>query len=202
VLQADAAAGMFQGYWPSSSPVEARTRVRGLGDRPEAASASRSASSARTPSGSSFSYGETASGRQKVTNLRLPGQYDERLFGSVGLQGPYYNWNRWYLPGVGRYLELDPIALAGGFNGAWGPDWYTYAGANPLRWIDRRGLSYEDYLDCVEACHKAMAVCLLTGGAICLATGPAIPYCYAQAGACCIITNELCEKNCEKRQWQ
>jgi hypothetical protein len=29
-----------------------------------------------------------------VTSLRLPGQYDERLFGSLGLQGPYYNWNR------------------------------------------------------------------------------------------------------------
>jgi hypothetical protein len=25
-----------------------------------------------------------------VTNLRLPGQYDERLLASVGLQGPYY----------------------------------------------------------------------------------------------------------------
>lgn len=52
-----------------------------------------------------------------MTNLRLPGQYDERLFaaaGITGLQGPYYNWNRWYLPGVGRYLELDPVALEGG----------------------------------------------------------------------------------------
>jgi len=45
------------------------------------------------------------SGQVVVTNLRLPGQYDERLLGSLGLQGPYYNWNRWYLPGVGRYLE-------------------------------------------------------------------------------------------------
>ena len=84
------------------------------------------------------------SGRTVVTNLRYPGQYDERLLGSVGLQGPYYNWNRWYLPGVGRYLELDPIALAGGFNGEFGPDWYGYANQNPLRWTDRRGLSYFD----------------------------------------------------------
>jgi hypothetical protein len=51
-----------------------------------------------------------------VTNLRLPGQY-ERLLRSLGLQGPYYNWNRWYLPGVGGgYLELDPLALRGQFN--------------------------------------------------------------------------------------
>jgi uncharacterized protein RhaS with RHS repeats len=45
-----------------------------------------------------------------VTNLRLPGQYDERLLPGSGIQGPYYNWNRWYLPSMGRYMELDPIA--------------------------------------------------------------------------------------------
>jgi hypothetical protein len=39
-------------------------------------------------------------GRTVVTNLRLPGQHDERLLGSIGLKGPYYNWNRWYLPSV------------------------------------------------------------------------------------------------------
>jgi RHS repeat-associated protein len=76
-----------------------------------------------------------------VTNLRLPGQYDERLFWSVGLQGPYYNWNRWYLPGVGRYLELDPIALGEGFNG-FGSPWYNYALSNPLRWTDVMGLAW------------------------------------------------------------
>jgi RHS repeat-associated protein len=76
-----------------------------------------------------------------VTNLRLPGQYDERLLGSLGLQGPYYNWNRWYLPGVGRYLEPDPIALRGKMNGFWAPDWYGYANQNPLRFTDPSGLS-------------------------------------------------------------
>jgi RHS repeat-associated protein len=79
-------------------------------------------------------------GRTVVTNLRLPGQYDERLLASVGLQGPYYNWNRWYLPSVGRYLELDPIAKSGGFNGFYGPNWYGYAEGNPLLWTDPRGL--------------------------------------------------------------
>jgi RHS repeat-associated protein len=76
-----------------------------------------------------------------ATNLRLPGQYDERLLGSLGLQGPYYNWNRWYLPGVGRYLELDPIALQGGLNGEYGPDWYSYAQGNPLIRLDPTGRS-------------------------------------------------------------
>lgn len=54
-----------------------------------------------------------------------------------------FAWNRWYLPSVGRYLELDPIAKAGGFNGFYGPNWYVYAEGNPLSNIDPWGL-----LDC------------------------------------------------------
>ena len=81
-----------------------------------------------------------------MTNLRLPGQYDERVFQQAGLnlQGPYYNWNRWYLPSVGRYLEPDAIAMIGGFSGRFGPDWwdwYGYALANPLRFYDPLGLT-------------------------------------------------------------
>ncbi len=79
-------------------------------------------------------------GQAVVTNLRLPGQYDERLLTSIGIQGPYYNWDRWYLPTLGRYMELDPIAVRGGFNGPWGPNWYGYAEGNPLRWTDPEGL--------------------------------------------------------------
>lgn len=86
---------------------------------------------------------DPANGRTVMTNLRLPGQYDERLLASVSMQGPYYNWNRWYLPSMGRYMELDPIALAGGFNGRWGPDWYGYALQNPGKWIDPTGLYTE-----------------------------------------------------------
>lgn len=85
---------------------------------------------------------DSASGRVVVTNLRFPGQYDERLFAAAGIggmQGPYYNWNRWYLPGVGRYLELDPLALGGEINGPGYPDWYSYANANPLRYFDETG---------------------------------------------------------------
>jgi RHS repeat-associated protein len=82
---------------------------------------------------------DPVAGRTVVTNVRLPGQYDERLLGSVDLQGPYYNWNRWYLPSAGRYLEPDTIALAGEFNGAFGPDWYAYAYASPARYTDPEG---------------------------------------------------------------
>jgi RHS repeat-associated protein len=142
VLRGDTATSAFQGYWPSPSPAPARTRVRGFDEPQEATSGAPAASSSRTPSGSSCSYGELASGRQKVTNLRLPGQYDERLLGSIGLQGPYYNWNRWYLPGAGRYLELDPLRLqsVGGHILSTENEWYSYAQGNPLRFTDFMGL--------------------------------------------------------------
>lgn len=77
--------------------------------------------------------------RYVTTNLRLPGQYDERLLSSIGLKGPFYNGQRWYLPSMARYLELDPIALRGGLNGGYAPDWYGYGNANPLRWTDPTG---------------------------------------------------------------
>lgn len=84
---------------------------------------------------------DPATGRTLATNLRLPGQYDERLLASVGLQGPYSNWHRWYLPRMGRYMELDPIAVQGGFSGSgWAPDWYNYVAGNPLSYIDPLGL--------------------------------------------------------------
>lgn len=83
---------------------------------------------------------DPATGATVVTNLRLPGQYDERVLGTLGLQGPYYNWNRWYLPTVGRYLELDPIAMEGGFNTWLGVDWHNYAEGNPVRSADPWGL--------------------------------------------------------------
>jgi RHS repeat-associated protein len=82
---------------------------------------------------------DPANGRTVVTNLRLPGQYDERLLGAIGLSGPYYNGARWYLPAMARYMELDPVALLGGMNGQYAPDWYGYANQNPLRWTDPGG---------------------------------------------------------------
>jgi RHS repeat-associated protein len=43
-----------------------------------------------------------------VNNLRLPGQYYDA---ETGL---HYNYFRDYDPGVGRYVESDPIGLQGG----------------------------------------------------------------------------------------
>ena len=61
-------------------------------------------------------------------NLRLPGQYFDA---ETGL---HQNWNRDYAPGIGRYVQADPIGLAGGVNV------YQYAYGNPMVYYDPYGL--------------------------------------------------------------
>jgi RHS repeat-associated protein len=64
--------------------------------------------------------------------LRFPGQHADAETGFS------YNLNRDYMPNLGRYLESDPIGLAGGLNT------YRYARANPVRFKDRLGLDEEN----------------------------------------------------------
>jgi RHS repeat-associated protein len=61
-------------------------------------------------------------------NLRLPGQHFD-------VESSWnHNGFRDYAQPWGRYLEVDPIGLAGGINT------YSYVGANPGKFTDRRGL--------------------------------------------------------------
>ncbi len=71
---------------------------------------------------------EAPSAAAPAYNLRFPGQYYEYQ------TGYHYNWMRDYDPRTGRYLQADPIGLAGGLAR------YVYALANPMTYVDPTGL--------------------------------------------------------------
>ena len=74
-----------------------------------------------------FGEAETVRANETDCAIRFQGQwFDEESW-------LHYNWNRYYEPGTGRYLNPDPIGLDGGTRS------YGYV-HNPLGWIDPMGL--------------------------------------------------------------
>ena len=63
-----------------------------------------------------------------VNNFRMPGQFFDQ---ETGL---HYNYFRDYHPGIGKYIEPDPIGLRGGIN------MYVYCMNDPVNLVDLLGL--------------------------------------------------------------
>ena len=61
--------------------------------------------------------------------LRIPGQYFDRETNLA------YNYFRDYDPGIGRYIESDPLGLMAGLNT------YAYARTSPIKYRDEYGLA-------------------------------------------------------------
>ena len=78
--------------------------------------------------GNPFGEQQPTSSTGYVLNLRYPGQYYDAETETV------YNGFRNYEPGLGRYLQSDPIGLNGGIST------YAYVHNNPIQRVDPLGL--------------------------------------------------------------
>ncbi|MCP4310254.1 MAG: hypothetical protein GY790_03240, partial [Bacteroidetes bacterium] len=76
-----------------------------------------------------------------TNNLRFPGQYYDA---ETGL---HYNFQRYYDPGIGRYVSVNPIGFA-----SEEANWYGYAHNNPSRYKDAAGLQSDCGQDDLWCC--------------------------------------------------
>ena len=76
-----------------------------------------------------YPFGEVYAEYANTENaLAFPGQWRDSETGLV------YNWNRYYSPRLGRYLQPDPLGYA-----ASGGELYGYAAGSPLIYVDPDG---------------------------------------------------------------
>jgi RHS repeat-associated protein len=88
---------------------------------------------------------------QVTNNLRLPGQYYDA---ETGL---HYNFQRYYAPELGRYLQTDPIYKDS-------LNLYQYAGLNPIMIFDPYGEDWYDFLEGVGNFSAGFADTITFGG--------------------------------------
>ena len=119
-----------------------------------------------------------ADGTGYSMNIRFPGQYYDVE------SGLHYNYFRDYDPGIGRYVESDPIGLIGGLNV------FEYGRNNPLRMKDILGLNAWD----VPSSKLDDFLKLPT-------TEPIVAFFCQEYGICPQgSSNASCKSNCKKEQ--
>ena len=98
-----------------------------------------------------FDNSELDANNQITMNLRFPGQYYDA---ETGLS---YNYFRDYDAKTGRYIQSDPIGLAGGIN------IFVYSEENPVKIYDNYGLStchegycQQQFIDCMANCIRTL----------------------------------------------
>jgi RHS repeat-associated protein len=82
-----------------------------------------------------YTYDPFGNASQQGAASDNPFQYTGRENDGTGLQ---YNRNRYYHPGMGRFISNDPIGLGGG-----DPNLYAYVGNDPMNATDPLGLYME-----------------------------------------------------------
>jgi RHS repeat-associated protein len=108
--------------------------------------------------------------------LRFPGQWEDRTWEHGELaSGLYYNVNRWYEPGTGRYTRPDPLRFREGT----APEhrYYAYTTSNPLFYTDPLGQDSRWYAPGTVKNRSPIGICAVAsdgagGGFDCVVIKP------------------------------